>query len=84
MLAHPLHGASPVLSVLKRIWPGSANPDTDDRHRVDSEAPQEIALGGHSFAFAAHIRDHHGFPIVDWEPVYTWVDGLNESERSEA
>jgi hypothetical protein len=50
-------------------------------------APREPARewvtlkGGLEFALAQHCTRHHGYPLVDWQAVQSWVDALEPGRR---
>jgi hypothetical protein len=49
-------------------------------------APAWVMLnGGFEFPLAEHLTLHQGYPVVDWEKVRAWVDGLDpEARRAQA
>lgn len=48
---------------------------------AEESAPAEIAIEGlEPFPIATHVVDHHGFPIVDWNAVTSWIDRLTVPE----
>jgi hypothetical protein len=45
-------------------------------------APEWVTVkGGFEFPLARHTTAHEGYPIVDWEKVRAWVDGLEPQAR---
>ena len=76
-----------MLTFLKRLL--SHNPTARPSPAIQeprSPSPTAILVDGlEPFSFVAHIKTHHGFPIVDWEPVESWIaDSVPESRRAAA
>lgn len=68
-----------MLALLRSLF--AAGPAPAPRER----APRDIVLPGLAvFAFASHVKDHEGFPIVDWQAVRAWVDSLGTQRRNAA
>ncbi|HEV3009548.1 MAG TPA: hypothetical protein VGX52_10980, partial [Burkholderiales bacterium] len=61
---------------------GERRPAAAKRER----APDWVTIkGGYEFPLAEHARAHNGYPLVDWEKVRAWVDGLDpEARRAQA
>ena len=70
-----------MLGLLKSLI-GAAAPAAAKPER----APDWVtAPGGFEFPLAGHTTTPQGFPIVDWEKVRAWVDGLEpEARRGQA
>jgi hypothetical protein len=48
-------------------------------------APERVTLdGADEFPLAGHLKLEHGFPIVDWAKVQTWVETMPEARRAQA
>ena len=77
-----------MLDFFKRLFPNNNRPPSAPAQAAQSHpaAPTAISLEGlDSFPFAAHIKTHYGFPIVDWPVVERWVyETVTEEQRATA
>jgi len=66
----------------KLFFPGNAAAPPPAASQSEPAPPPEILVPGthHRFALAGHMRDHLGFPLVDWDAVGAWVDHLDGDE----
>jgi hypothetical protein len=47
-------------------------------------APDAVRIGGTPFGIVEHFQRVNGYPILDWQEVRNWLDGLDASHRSQA
>jgi hypothetical protein len=63
-------------SLISEAPPAAAKPE---------RAPEWVTVkGGFELPLAQHLTRHEGYPVVDWEKVRAWVEGLDESRRAAA
>lgn len=75
-----------MFKFLKSLRPPRASRADENALPPTTELPTEItAIGVEAFSFEKHLSNGSGFPILDWNAAFAWIDTIQiEQERGAA